>query len=82
MNWKEIIKEWTEQDSNKLTEYANRPYGNVSVEQTRTKEQQKKEIKTMIEKLTAQITQLKQQEQALEQGTEMPIQQNKPQNFE
>jgi hypothetical protein len=82
MSWKEIIKEWTEQDSDKLTEYANRPYGNPAVERGRFKQEQQQKIKAQIEKLTAQITQLKQQEQALEQGTEMPIQQNKPQNFE
>ena len=80
MSWKAIVKEWTEQDAK------NMPYGkyggNPAVQQTRYKQELKEKIKARIEKLTAQITQLKQQEQALEQGTEMPIQQNKPQHFE
>tara|TARA_R110001583_G_scaffold24323_8_gene88854 strand:+ start:129 stop:383 length:255 start_codon:yes stop_codon:yes gene_type:complete len=84
MSWKEIIKEWTEQDSNKLTEYANRPYANPSARQSQNKTQMQTKIKEQIEKLTAEINRLKQQEQALEQGTpnEMPIQQNRSQNFE
>jgi hypothetical protein len=78
MNWKETISKNQRggggyQHRRPIVERINR-------QQAKAKKQQ--EIKAQIEKLTAQITQLKQQEQALEQGTEMPIQQNKPQNFE